>query len=180
MGIQYLIQSMDKNILLFINQYFNNIFLDGVFVFTTSLGNLGIIWIIIAAVLLLNKKYKKTGILLLVALLLSTALAEGIFKHLVNRPRPFYSMPNVKLLINKPFTSSFPSGHSASSFASAGILSKYINKYKSFFYALASLIAFSRLYLFVHYPSDVIAGILLGIVCSKIVISFGNKFKITS
>ena len=104
------------------------------------------------------------------ALILSTILGEGILKHVVQRVRPSEDIPAVNLLIAKPLSYSFPSGHTASSFAVAGVLAKYFKDYAIEFLGLASLIAFSRLYLYVHYPTDVLAGIILGLICSRIII----------
>jgi undecaprenyl-diphosphatase len=93
----------------------------------------------------------------------------------VQRIRPSADIPEINMLIAKPLSYSFPSGHAASSFAVAGVLSKYFKKYAPEFLGLASLIAFSRLYLYVHYPTDVLAGIILGLICSRIIIYIFNK-----
>lgn len=143
----------------------------------TDLGNMAFVWIAIAIVLIISKKYRKIGFMVLAALLISTILGEGILKNLVRRPRPCFYIPQAELIIKKPTSYSFPSGHSMSSFAAAGVLSKYLRKYVVVFYGLASLIAFSRLYLYVHYPTDVIIGMILGIIISRFVIYIFNKIK---
>ncbi|WP_309244991.1 phosphatase PAP2 family protein [Clostridium tagluense] len=144
-------------------------------VISTYLGNGGMIWIIISALLIISKKYRKIGFMAISALILSTILGDGILKHVVKRIRPSASIPAVNLLIVKPLSYSFPSGHTTSSFAVAGVLAKYFKDYTLEFFSLASLIAFSRLYLYVHYPTDVLAGIILGLICSGIIIYVFNK-----
>lgn len=129
-------------------------------------------------ILISIKKYRKEGIVLLSALVLATILGEGFLKHLIKRPRPFLEVQSIKLLISKPSSYSFPSGHTTSSFAAAGVLGYYFKRYKVYFYTLAILISFSRLYLFVHYPSDVIAGTILGLFSSAVVLKFSNKRKV--
>jgi undecaprenyl-diphosphatase len=136
----------------------------------TSLGNMGLIWIIIALVLIFNKKYRDVGIMIIASFILTSIIGEGILKNLVQRLRPFIDIPTINLLISKPTSYSFPSGHTASSFAVAGIIFSTLKKFRIPAIILASLIAFSRMYLLVHYPSDILGGILLGIICFKIVL----------
>lgn len=168
------IQNLDMTILNAINNYCHTASLDKIMPLITLLGNVGMIWIVIAIALLISKKYRREGVMILAALLLSTILGEGILKHLVHRPRPCAGVVPSNLLIAKPLTYSFPSGHSASSFAAGGIIVANIKKYGVPAILLAVLIAFSRLYLYVHYPSDVVSGMLLGIACAVVV---QNTFK---
>ena len=93
-------------------------------------------------------------------------LGEIVIKTLVGRIRPSKSISQKNLLIKKPITYSFPSGHTSSSFAAALMISFEYPAFAFPVFILASLIAFSRLYLKVHYPSDVLAGMVLGLVCS--------------
>ena len=170
-----LIQKFDSSILLYIKDNMHEPIMDKVMVISTYLGNLGIIWIIIAALLMISKNYRKIGFMAIAALILSTILGDGILKHVVGRIRPSANIPAVNLLIVNPLSYSFPSGHTTSSFAVAGVLAKYFKDYALEFFSLASLIAFSRLYLYVHYPTDVLAGIVLGLICSGIIIYGFNK-----
>lgn len=171
------LQNIDNSILLFIKNNMHSHIMDSTMVAITTLGNGGAIWIIIAVLLVINKKYRKIGFIVLGALALSAILGEGILKHAIQRIRPSADIPEINLLIAKPLSYSFPSGHSASSFAGAGVLSKYFKTYASGFFVLASLIAFSRLYLYVHYPTDVLAGIILGLICSKASIYIFSKIN---
>ncbi len=173
-----LLQNIDNSILLFIKNNMHGHMMDKAMVIITSLGNGGIMWIAIAVLLMINKKYRKIGVMALGALILSTILGEGILKHVVQRLRPSADIPAINMLIAKPLSYSFPSGHTTSSFAVAGVLAKYLKKYAIGFLVLASLIAFSRLYLYVHYPTDVVAGIILGLICSKLIIYMFNKKNI--
>jgi Membrane-associated phospholipid phosphatase len=161
------INTFDNFGLYIIRKYLKNKYLDRLMIVVTSMGNLGIIWIIIAGILIADKPYRLIGNIVILTLVVSTLIGEGIVKHIVRRVRPCNDNDR-KLLIAKPLSYSFPSGHTLSSFAVAEVLSVYFGEYKLIFVAIAFLIALSRLYLYVHYPTDVIAGILIGIVCSKL------------
>ena len=136
--------------------------LDAIMTFITHLGDAGIFWIVISIVLICTKKYRKAGIASLISLLLSVIITNLVLKNLFDRPRPFTFDETVKLLIATPHDSSFPSGHSAASMASAVAFFIYNKKIGIPAIILALLIAFSRLYIFVHYPSDVLAGLFVG------------------
>ena len=139
-------------------------FLDKTLAIITSLGNAGIIWIVLAAVLLILPKTRKAGIVLTVALLVDFVLCNLILKNLVARVRPYDVNTAIAILIKKPLDFSFPSGHTAASFAAMTAL--FMAKMKKAWIAaliLAILIAFSRLYFYVHYPTDVLGGMAVGI-----------------
>lgn len=172
-----IINSLDINILNFIRDSFSNPVMDKLMIFITTLGDKGFIWILIGLILLAQKKYRKVGLILLIALLITSLIGEGILKNIVQRPRAFITYPDISIIINRPTSFSFPSGHTASSFAAALVLGYYFKGWRYIFYIFASLIAFSRLYLFVHYPSDIIAGILLGIICGLLTIRLMNNIK---
>lgn len=163
------INIFDNYILLAINKYLKNKYLDRLMPIITCMGNLGIIWIAIAIILILDKNYRLIGNIVILTLILSTIVGEGIVKYIVRRIRPCNQENSISLLIKKPLSYSFPSGHTLSSFAVAEILCLYFDKYKLIFIFIAFLIALSRLYLYVHYPTDVIAGIIMGIFCSKVI-----------
>lgn len=163
------INIFDNYILLAIRKHVQNKYLDILMPIITTMGNLGLIWIVIAFGLFLNKPYRVIGGIVLITLVIGTLIGEGVVKHLVRRIRPCNNVNNIKLLVAKPLSYSFPSGHALSSFAVAEVLSVYFNKYSLIFIGMAFLIALSRLYLYVHYPTDIIAGIILGLLCSKFV-----------
>lgn len=138
--------------------------LDKILAFITSLGNAGIIWIVLAVVLLILPKTRKTGIIVAAALLMDLILCNLILKNLVARVRPYDVNTAIAILIKKPHDFSFPSGHTAASFAAMTAL--FLAKMKKAWIAalvLAVLIAFSRLYFYVHYPTDVLGGAVVGI-----------------
>lgn len=138
--------------------------LDKILAFITSLGNAGIIWIVLAVVLLILPKTRKTGIIVVAALLMDLILCNLILKNLVARVRPYDVNTAIAILIKKPLDFSFPSGHTAASFAAMTAL--FLAKMKKAWIAalvLAVLIAFSRLYFYVHYPTDVLGGAVVGI-----------------
>lgn len=139
--------------------------LDGVMVFISSLGNAGAIWIILAAVLLIWPKYRRVGVILALALVIDLLVCNVMIKPIVARPRPYDLNTAMEYLIARPHGWSFPSGHTAASFASAAAL--YLGRfpYWAVFLVLAVLIAFSRLYLYVHFPTDVLGGVIVGALC---------------
>ncbi len=151
-------------ILDFIQEHMRNAVLDFLMPLITKLGDAGIFWILLAVVLLLFKKTRKTGLILAAALLMDLLLCNILIKPLVARARPFEMNPSVSLLVKKPGDYSFPSGHTAASFASVTAL--FLAKEKRLWklaLLLACLLAFSRLYLYVHFPTDILGGIVFGI-----------------
>lgn len=170
-----IIHNVDIWILNFINNNLHNSFMDKLMIFFSSIGNSGLIWILISLILIAMPKYRKIGIMALCTLILTTILGEVILKNLVKRGRPFTTIIDFKLLVATPSSYSFPSGHTGSSFAVAGILANKLKKSRFYVYALATLIAFSRLYLYVHYPSDILGGIILGSVSDYIILYIFNN-----
>ena len=129
----------------------------------TRLGDAGIVWIILTVLLLIIPKTRKTGVIMMAALLVDVLLCNVLIKNLVARTRPFDVNTAVQLLVAKPRDYSFPSGHTAASFASVTAL--YLAGEKKLWkpaLALAILIAFSRMYLYVHYPTDILGGVIFG------------------
>lgn len=143
--------------------------LDTVMIFFTRLGDDGILWIALGVGFLLFKKTRRCGIYLLLSLLLSMLMGKVILKNLIERPRPFITDPSVVLKIAPPGSFSFPSGHTLDAFASATAIFLCDRKTGIVAFVVASLIAFSRMYLFVHYPTDILGGIIIG-VCSAVVV----------
>ena len=170
-------KKVDNTILRWINVKFRNKTFDKIMPIITSAGNLGIIWIVISVLLITKKDYRVLGQTILIALVITTIIGEGIIKNIVKRKRPFYGDDDKELLISRPITYSFPSGHTASSFAVATVFIKTDNAASLEIILLACLIAFSRIYLGVHYPSDVIGGGIIGTLCGLItVMLFMSKF----
>ncbi len=136
--------------------------LDRLMITVTSLGNAGIFWILTGILLLFFKKTRKCGFTVLLALLFSLLVGNVILKNWVARSRPCWIHPDVALLIPTPKDFSFPSGHTQASFAAA--LSIFLCHKRAGVCALllAGLIGFTRLYLYVHFPTDVLAGLVIG------------------
>lgn len=172
------INNVDINILHFIRENFSNPVMDKLMVIITSLGDKGFIWILVGIILLAQRKYRKVGFVLLIALLITSVIGEGIIKNIVQRSRAFITYPDINIIIKAPSSFSFPSGHTASSFTAAVVIGYYIKNWRIISYVFASLIAFSRLYLFVHYPSDILGGILLGVTCALLTIKLLNNVEL--
>lgn len=151
--------------------------LDKIMVGATKLGDVGIIWIILTAILLIIPKTRRTGGVMLVALVVQTVLCNVILKNLFARTRPYDVNTTVQLLVPKLHDFSFPSGHTSASFTAVSAL--YFSKDKLWKPALilACLIAVSRLYLYVHYPTDVLGGLLLGVLSGYIGYKIMEKVK---
>ena len=162
------INKFDDYILFVIKNNVHNRYLDVIMPMATFMGNLGFIWIAIAIALIVDKPYRTIGNSLILTLIIATIVGEGIVKHIVRRVRPCNKQNNFSIISLKPISYSFPSGHTLSSFAAAEMLSMYFIQYRFVFIAMALLIALSRLYLYVHYPTDVIAGIIIGVLCAKV------------
>ena len=158
--------SFDFPILDWIQANIANGFLDAFMPIITAFGNGGIFWMACAAVLLIFPKTRKAGLAMGIALALGLIFCNFLLKPLVNRPRPFKVLADmgviVQLLIKEPGPHSFPSGHTIASFEASVALLLSNKKLGIPAFILAILIAFSRLYLYVHYPTDVIASIILG------------------
>lgn len=153
---------MEAQILLWIQNHLRNPILDPIMQFITSLGDGGILWIIVTAVLLIIPKTRKTGILCLISLGFTVLVNNIILKNLVNRTRPYVAIPDLILITKDPGDASFPSGHTAASFSVAVVMLMTMKKrYGISAIVLASLIALSRLYVGVHYPSDVLGGFVV-------------------
>lgn len=141
---------------------------DWLMVFVTTLGEAGIVWIALTVVLLCIPKTRKAGLATAAALIINLILCNGMLKPLVARTRPFVMNPAVELLAMRPTDYSFPSGHTSASFAavSALILCRKEYGFRWLWKAalvLAVLIAFSRMYLYMHFPTDVLGGMAVGL-----------------
>ena len=145
-----------------IQEFFGCPFLDAVLPKITFLGDSGWFWILLAAVFLLYKPTRRIGVTMGLALVFSLLVANLTLKPLVARIRPYDVNSMVQLLVEAPGDFSFPSGHSQASFAAATALFCLNRKWGAAALVLAGLIAFSRLYLYVHYPTDVLLGSLIG------------------
>lgn len=140
----------------------------------TLLGNGGAVWILAAGVLLATKKYRKYGAFLLAGLAVGVLVGNLTLKPLIARPRPCWLDPSVQLLIENPTDYSFPSGHTLSSVIGATVLTKANRKFGLLAIPLAAFIAFSRLYLYVHFPTDILGAAVLGVTIGLAVCAVGD------
>lgn len=157
-----MLNQFEIGILDFLRENLSSKLLDFLMPIITSLGNGGIFWIALAVFFLLFKKTRKMGITMGVALIIGFVVCNLVLKNVVGRIRPYDFNEGIALLIKSPSDFSFPSGHTTASFEGAVSILLYNKKLGIVAVIIATLIAFSRLYLYVHYPTDVLFGALLG------------------
>ncbi|HEX7798658.1 MAG TPA: phosphatase PAP2 family protein [Vicinamibacterales bacterium] len=143
--------------------------LDGVMWIVSVIGRGGLVWLVIGLTVTLVRRTTPALLLeLMLAIVLASFLANYVVKPLVSRERPFVSTPEILVIGSRPGDASFPSGHAANAFAGASVLARRLRAQRVLWWALALLITYSRIYLGVHYPLDVIGGALLGYVCGTV------------
>ena len=165
--LSYFAEHFDLPILDWIAANLHCSFLDFIMPLITLLGDAGIFWIAVAVVLLLIPKQRKAGLSMGISLLIGLVVCNMILKPWVGRIRPYeYQLihfgKTIELLVATPHDFSFPSGHTIASFEAAVALTVHNRKLGIPAMILAVLIAFSRMYLYVHYPTDVLASVILG------------------
>lgn len=167
---------IEADILLYIQEHVRNPICDPIFTAITHLGDAGICWIILSIILLCFKKTRKAGLYSAIALIGSLVINNLILKNLFNRTRPYEVIDGLKCMVAAAHDASFPSGHTGSSFASAiAIYPNVPKKYGIALIILASLIAFSRVYIGIHFPTDIIGGIITGVGIGMVVNVIGNR-----
>lgn len=160
---------MEIDLLYWIQQNIRSEQLDGLFGMITTLGNAGVVWIAFTIVLLIPKKTRQIGLAMGVSLLLCLLIVNLTMKPLFMRVRPYEVAGFLDIYVNKPHDFSFPSGHTATAFAAAWVFMRMAKtKFRYVVMAFACVVAFTRLYFFLHYPSDVGMSILLGIVFAEL------------
>lgn len=137
---------------------------DKLMVLVTSLGDHGLFWILLGLVLFAIPRTRLMGGCMLASIAIGFLLGNVVLKNLAARERPCWLDPTVQLLVRVPKDYSFPSGHTLVSFEGAVTIFLFNRKWGIPALMLAVLIGFSRLYLFVHFPTDVLGGAVLGIV----------------
>lgn len=157
---------MELAVLDFIQELFRNPFMDSLMPAVTSLGDAGFLWILLGLALLCSRKYRRTGAAVLLSLAADLVICNLLLKNMVARVRPCDLNPAVQLLIARPSDFSFPSGHTAAAFTSVFSLYRENNRLWKPVLVLAAVIAFSRMYLYVHFPTDILGGVAVGWVCA--------------
>jgi undecaprenyl-diphosphatase len=167
-------QCIDRTIFYFINHALSNPFFDFIMPVLSAIGD-GPLLFTASFILLFSKKreLKILGLILLSGITINYYIVSGL-KTLVARPRPFLVLPDVFLLAVEK-SMSFPSNHAATAFMAATALTAYFKKYTAIFYLFALAIAVSRVYVGVHYPSDITAGAAIGIVTGYLLVRVGYR-----
>lgn len=160
------LMELDSNILLFVQDNLRNEILNDIVVWFTSLGNAGLIWILIILAFILNKKTQKKGVYCAFSLILCFILVNLFLKNAVARTRPYDAIEQIRCLIGPQSDYSFPSGHTAIAFAASVPVFIILNKViGSVMIVFSILMGLSRIYICVHYPTDVICGAIAGLLC---------------
>lgn len=163
------IKEKDIQFAFYITQFYKHRILNDIMIFITSCGDFGMSWLIIILITNMIDSTRTMSIDMLIALIAATLIGQITIKSLVRRKRPCHTYQEVDLLIPVPSDLSFPSCHTMSSFACSTVMIFYNPLFGILGYIYASLTGISRLYLFVHYLSDVICGMILGILTGIIV-----------
>lgn len=137
--------------------------LDALAVFFDAAGAHGELWIALTVLALAFRRTRKAGLAMALALCLYMVSGHFILKPLFARPRPCDIRPEMLTLVARPHGWSFPSGHTASGFAAAFALWFQNRKLGTLALLLATFIGFTRLYLYVHFPTDILGGVALGL-----------------
>ena len=161
------ILSLDASILLWIQENLRADWLTPFILFYTKLGGLGRIWIATSLIFLCFKKTRWAGVAGITALIFSLAVNNVCLKRMIARIRPYEVIEGLQLIGNRATDFSFPSGHTGSSFAAATAFFWTFRKGKArwIFIFCAALMAYTRLYIGIHYPTDIIGGLITGILC---------------
>jgi Membrane-associated phospholipid phosphatase len=161
--------SKDKSFAFYLTQFYHHHALNEIMKLISACGDFGMSWLIIILITNMIDSTRNMSIKMLIALIVATLIGQVTIKSLVRRKRPCHLYPDIPLLIPMPNDLSFPSGHTTSSFACSTVILFYYPLFGIIGYIYAILTAFSRLYLFVHYISDVLFGAFLGICIGVIV-----------
>lgn len=171
------LSNFEGRFLLFVQEHLRVPALNGAVTFITHLGDTGIIWIVLTLVLLIVPRTRKAGAVCAAALVINLLLTNVFLKNLVQRIRPYDAMDALKILVDAEHDFSFPSGHTACSFACAWAMRRTLGRrFWSPAILLAVLISLSRLYVGVHYPTDVLGGLVIGIFAAEITYALLRRY----
>jgi len=166
------LKAFDINWFMQINHNLQNPFFDWIMPAISKAGQGGLLWIILGLVLIIfgRPDIKKAAFLMLTALFAGYVAGDEVLKQIFQRPRPFEAIAGVNLLVAPPGSFSFPSGHATAAFACGLVLTRKTPILSWPVLILAGAMAFSRVYVGVHYPLDVLAGSILGVACAILVL----------
>lgn len=169
---------LDGNILLWIQEHLRTDVMTAIMKVVTMLGDKGIFLIAVAVMLMAYKPTRKAGMAAVLGLVINLLIVNVWLKNVVDRTRPYYVVEGLQSLLPPQWDSSFPSGHTSHAFVMvAAIWSMLKRKYGVIALVIATLIAFSRLYLGVHYPSDVLFGVLIGLISGFVSVMVIKRWK---
>jgi undecaprenyl-diphosphatase len=159
-------ESMDRSLFLFLNRELQNPFLDWFMPFVTDLKKFTYLLIALGAWILW--KERRAGLVFLIfiglTLLVTDQISSHVLKDWIGRIRPCHTLTNIHLLTDCNTSFSFPSSHAVNIFAAAYFLSQLFRRLKPLLYAIGAIVGFSRIYIGIHYPSDVFGGAMLGLI----------------
>ena len=172
-----MVQQIDFSVLNWIRENLQCSFLDWLMPKASWLAEYGIVLILLGLVLICVKPYRVCGATVLGGLAGGVLIGNLVLKNLVARARPCWINPDVELLVAAPADYSFPSGHTLHCFIAATVLLYYDKRLGWPALGLAILVAISRLYLYVHFPTDVIAGAVLGISLGLLAVALSERIR---
>lgn len=172
------LQGLDGGMLLWIQDVVRQEWLNPLVAFYTHLGDAGMLWIVLCVVFLFFKPTRKAGVAGLLALAIGFLCTNVVLKHLIGRPRPWLDVAGLMPLIQEGDPNSFPSGHTCASFAAASAWWRLLPKKWMGLTAgvMAVCMGLTRLYVGVHYPSDVLVGALVGLFSGWVAWKLCSKF----
>lgn len=150
--------------------------LNPIMILLSAIGESGLIWILLSIVLAVLPRTRRCGLTMMAAMALSFILGNCLLKNLIARPRPCAVDTSVQLLVPFPSEYSFPSGHTLNGFTAAVTIFLHYRRIGIAALLLAGAIAFSRMYLFVHYPTDILGGLVLGIADACLMVFLAKKY----
>ncbi len=174
-----MIDRLDFSVLDFIQEHIRCTFLDYVMPQITKFGDMGLFWLVLGAFLVMFPRSRKCGISIVMAIAGGFVICNLLLKNLIQRSRPCWVEPLSDMLIAVPSDYSFPSGHSMASFAAAAVILHYNKRAGVAAMILAVLIALSRMYLYVHFPTDVICGSFIGALMGFLTVKCSDKYICT-
>lgn len=171
--------SLDAGALLWLQETVRTPLLTAFFSFYTQLGNVGLLWIALSALMLCHPKTRRAGFCALLALLLGLLCTNVCLKHLFQRTRPWLVVEGLIPLVAEHDPNSFPSGHTTAAFAAGLVWARTLPWRWSRVAALvlAVLMGFSRLYVGVHFPTDVLTGAVVGSLCALAALAIGRAVR---
>ncbi len=172
------IQNWDAGVLLWVQEYIRTPLGDLLMPIWSSLGNDGLLWIALALLLLCFRKTRRAGVLALAGMLLNFIAVNVVIKHLVARPRPWLVVEGLNTLLFIDDPNSFPSGHTSAACAFAAALCCELDPVwaKALAVAGAVLMGWSRIYVAIHFPTDVLAGAVIGAACGLLAVWLYRRF----